>query len=70
MDDITHAIQVEPGRWRVYVARENMRQVRIMTALQFSRLLAGEPHEVELTFMEWEDEGADDLIEGRLLLKD
>lgn len=69
MDDITHAVQYEPGRWRVYVIRENLRQVKVMSALQFSRLLAGEPYEVELTFMEWEDEGSDDVIEGKLHLE-
>lgn len=70
MDDITHAVQVEPGRWRVYVARENFRQVKIMSTLQFSRLLAGESYQAELTFMEWEDECSDDVIEGQLLSKD
>lgn len=55
MDDITHAEQVEPGRWHVYVARWNFRQVKVMTALQFSRMLAGEPYETEYIFTEWEE---------------
>lgn len=70
MDDITHAEQVEPGRWHVHVARMNFRQVKVMTALQFSRMLAGESYETEMIFTEWEDAGSDDVIEGQLLPKD
>jgi hypothetical protein len=69
MDDITHAVQSEPGEWRVYVEREKARKVMIMTALQFSRLLAGERYETRMTFMEWEGQGDDDLVEGGNLLE-
>lgn len=70
MDDITHAEQVEPGRWHVHVARMNFRQVKVMTALQFSRMLAGAPYETELIFTEWEEVGSDDVIEGEQLPRD
>lgn len=54
MDDITHAVQVEPGRWHVHVARWNFRQVKVMTSDQFSRMLAGEQYETQMIFTEWD----------------
>lgn len=66
MDDITHAEQVEPGRWHVQVARFNLRQVKVMTTEQFSRMLAGEPYETQMVYTDWET-GSDGSEEPPLL---
>lgn len=62
MEHVKYAVQYEPGRWRVYIARENFRQVHVMPALQFSRLLAGEPYETEVIFTEWEEDDVSQVI--------
>lgn len=64
MDDITHAEQVEPGRWHVHVARWNFRQVKVMTTEQFSRMLAGMPYETQMIYTEWEADTDEDISDG------
>lgn len=67
MDDVTNAVQFEPGRWRVYVDRSNFRMAMIMSALEFSKMLRGEPYKTEMIFVEGET-GADDIKDETRLL--
>lgn len=54
MDDVTNAVQFEPGRWRVYVDRGTFRMAMIMSALEFSKMLQGKPYETDFIFAEGE----------------
>lgn len=67
MDDVTNAVQFEPGRWRVYVDRSNFRMAMIMSALELSKMLRGEPYKTEMIFAEGET-GADDIEDETRLL--
>lgn len=56
MDDVTNAVQFEPGRWRVYVGRGTFRKAMIMSALEFSKMLRGERYSTDYIVSEWEEE--------------
>lgn len=44
MKDVTNAVQYEPGRWRVYVDRGPYRMALIISSMEFSKMLQGEPY--------------------------
>lgn len=67
MDDVTNAVQFEPGRWRVYVDRGTFRLAMIMSALEFSRMLCGKPYKTEMIFAEGET-GVEEIEDGIRLL--
>jgi hypothetical protein len=54
MDDVTNAVQFEPGRWRVYVDRGRFRMAMVMSSLEFSKMLSGKPHKTDLILAEGE----------------
>lgn len=69
MDDVTNAVQFEPGRWRVYVDRGTFRKAMIMSAIEFANMLQGKPYKTEMIFAEGEL-GPDEDGDGPRLLED
>jgi len=67
MDDVTNAVQFEPGRWRVYVDKGSFRMAMIMSALEFANMLQGKPYKTEMIFAEG-DAGAEEIEDGTSLI--
>ncbi|NBB47107.1 hypothetical protein GVN24_02335 [Rhizobium sp. CRIBSB] len=55
MEEVTHAVQMEPGQWRVYVQGPNYRRCKLLSALEFSKMLRGEKYKADLEIGEWDD---------------
>lgn len=58
MEEVTHAVQVEPGRWRVYIITGTYQRCKVMSALEFSKMLRNEKYQADYEVGEWE-EGAE-----------